>query len=112
VRRLLAAGALKSKDIKPHYVAALRATVTRGRTARLNYAVFDDSGKSREVVHVRGKRGVLATMSTSLRAVSPQQRYAVRWRVPKPRPAGDVTYCVVAYDPAGNHAKACAPVRF
>jgi len=112
VRKLAAARALVSKDIKAPYVVAYAVNTKPGATAVLQYSVFDDSGKTSEVIRVVGRRGRLATMTMPLRAVRPDQRYAVRWRVPKPRPRGDVTYCVVATDPAGNHAKGCAAIRF
>ena len=112
VRKLVAARALVSKDIKAPYVVAYAVNTKAGATAVLQYSVFDDSGKTREVIHVVGRRGDLATMTMPLRPVRPDQRYTVRWRVPKPRPRGDVTYCVVAIDPAGNRAKACAAIRF
>jgi hypothetical protein len=111
VRRLVATGALKSKDIKAPYVAPLRATVARARTTRLNYAVFDDSGKTRERLAVRDAAGhALAAWSTQLRATSPTKTYSVSWRVPTRAPKR-LRFCIVAYDPSGNHqAPKCAAV--
>jgi hypothetical protein len=112
VRRLLAAGALKSKDIKAPYVAALAASVKPGHRARLNYAVFDDSGKTRERLAVRDRsRRVVAKWSTALRSTVPTKTYFVSWNVP-PNVTKGLKFCVAAYDPSGNHAAApsCAPV--
>ena len=112
VRRLVAAGALKSKDIKAPYVAALSASVKAGHRARLNYAVFDDSGKTRERLAVRDRsRRVVAKWATALRSTIPTKTYFVSWNVPANAMKG-LRFCVAAYDPSGNHAAApsCAPV--
>jgi hypothetical protein len=111
VRRLVAVGALKSKDIKAPYVAALAASVTAGQKVRLNYAVFDDSGKTRERLAVRDRSGrVLAKWATALRATLPAKTYSVSWTVP-PNVTKGLRFCVAAYDPSGNHtAPSCAPV--
>jgi hypothetical protein len=112
VRRLVAAGALKSKDVKAPYVSALAASATPGKTAHLNYAVFDDSGKSRERMAVRdSKRRVIATWSTKLRTTDPRKTYAVAWRVPVNVEKQGLKFCIAAYDRTGNHtAPSCAPV--
>ena len=112
VRRLVAAGALASKDIKAPYVSALAASVTPGKTTRLNYAVFDDSGKTRERMAVRdSKKRVIATWSTKLRATDPRKTYSVPWHVPASVATKGLKFCVAAYDRTGNHtAPSCAPV--
>jgi hypothetical protein len=111
VQRLASAGALKSKDIKAPYVAALAATVTPGRTARLNYAVFDDSGKTRERLAVRDRsKRVIAKWATALRTTLATKTYSVSWNVPANVKKG-LKFCIAAYDPSGNHtAPSCAPV--
>ena len=103
VRRLIAAGALKSKDIKAPYVAPSVATVRPGQTARLYYQVFDDSGKTRERITVLGARNrVVKAWAKPLRPTSPGKTYSVAWTVPAKirRP---LRFCVVAYDRTGNH---------
>jgi hypothetical protein len=111
VHRLVAVGALKSKDVKPPYVAAFSASVTAGRTARLNYAVFDDSGKTRERLAIRDRSNrVVATWTTALRTTVPTKTYSVLWHVPANVKKG-LKFCIAAYDPSGNHAAPnCAPV--
>ncbi len=111
VRRLVAAGALKSRDIKAPYLAPLSASVTAGRTARLNYAVFDDSGKTRERLAVRDRADrVVAKWSTPLRPTLPTKTYSVSWRVPANVEKG-LRFCIAAYDATGNHtASKCAPI--
>jgi hypothetical protein len=112
VRRLVAAGALNSKDIKAPYVSALAASVTPGKTARLNYAVFDDSGKTRERMAVRdSKRRVIATWSTKLRTTDPRKTYSVAWHVPANVATNGLKFCIAAYDRTANHtAPNCARV--
>ena len=107
----MAAGALKSKDIKAPYVAPLASSVSARRTARLNYVVFDDSGKTRERLAVRDRDNrVLAKWSTALRASAQGKTYSVSWRVPPNVPNG-VKLCIAAYDATGNHATPkCAPL--
>jgi hypothetical protein len=113
VRKLLAAGALESKDIKAPYAAALSGMVTRGRTAKLHYAVFDDSGKTKERLAVRdGSNKVIAMWSTPLRTTAASKTYSVSWTVPRNAPKNGVRFCLAAYDATGNHADSpsCAAV--
>jgi hypothetical protein len=112
VHRLVAAGALKSKDVKPPYASAFSATVTAGKTATLNYAVFDDSGKTSErlAVRDRGDR-VLAKWATRLRTTIATKTYSVSWHVPRDVARSGLRFCLAAYDVSGNHtAPKCAPV--
>jgi hypothetical protein len=104
VHRLVAAGALKSKDITKPYVAPAVATVSPGHRTRLYYQVFDDSGKTRERLAVRGARNrVVKSWSTKLRATAPGKSYSVPWSVPA-KLRGPLRFCVAAYDPSGNAA--------
>jgi len=113
IHRLVAAGALKSKDIKAPYSSALTATVTRGRTTKLHYAVFDDSGKTTERLAVRdGGNRVLGKWTVPLHATVPTKTYSVAWTVPKITPKSGVRFCLAAYDSSGNHAAtpSCVPL--
>jgi hypothetical protein len=113
VHRLVAAGALESKDIRPPFASAFSATVTPGTRARLGYAVFDDSGKTSERLAVRDSRNhVLAKWSLRLHATIPTRTYFVSWNVPPQVTTTGLRFCLAAYDPSGNHAPAasCAPV--
>lgn len=104
VHRLVAAGALKSKDITKPYVAPAVGTVSPGHATRLYYQVFDDSGKTRERLAVRGPGNRLVkSWSTKLRATRPGASYSVAWSAPV-NLRGPLRFCVAAYDPSGNHA--------
>jgi hypothetical protein len=111
VHRLVAAGALKSKDVTRPYVAPAVATVRPGHRTRLYYQVFDDSGKTRERLAVRGPGNrVVKSWRTNMRRTSPGRSYSVAWLVAG-KVRGPLHFCVAAYDPSGNHAATqCARV--
>jgi hypothetical protein len=111
VQRLLAAGALKSKDIKPPYAQPLGSSGKRGRPMRLRYAVFDDSGRSSVLLTVRAGKKALATFTVPMRAVLGSRQYFVTWRVPSSAPRG-VRLCVRGVDPSRNKSPTtCLRVR-
>ena len=96
-QRLISAHMLRYTDVLAPIVVALDERARRGGTAKLEYAVDDDSGKAAVTVRVVGG----TTIHLPLRVVSPSGLYAVRWRVPTTAPA-KVHYCVTARDPSGN----------
>jgi len=103
VGKMLAAGALKSKDIKPPYVAALNSSGTLGGNIRLNYAAFDDSGFTREAIAVRDStNSVLWSTKTQFRATHADKTYFVIWPSPKKVAHQPLKFCVVAYDKSGH----------
>lgn len=106
VQKLLAAGALKSKDIKPPYVAALNSSGTLGTPIRLNYAAFDDSGKTRAFVAVRSGTTVLWKTSTKLTPTRADKTYFVMWPSKKGISPDGLKFCVQASDPSGHRSKA------
>ncbi|HEY5099057.1 MAG TPA: hypothetical protein VII54_03275 [Gaiellaceae bacterium] len=110
IQRLTAANALSSPDIRAPLVTAYPATAIRGRTAILHFAVFDDSGYSKAVVHVDEGGSPLATLSTPMAFKIGTRAVAVHWPVPKKLHSRQLRFCVVASDPAGNRSKPmCAP---
>jgi hypothetical protein len=96
-QRLVAAHVLQYTDVLAPIVVALDEHARRGGTAKLEYAVDDDSGKAAVTVRVVGG----TTTRLPLRAVNPSALYSVRWRVPANAPA-KVRYCVSARDARGN----------
>jgi hypothetical protein len=107
VQRLVAAHVLRYTDVLAPIVVALAERARRGGTAKLEYAVADDSGSAAVTVRVVGG----TTIHLPLRAVNPSGLYSVRWRVPTTAPAR-VRYCVTARDARGNTSKpACASIR-
>jgi hypothetical protein len=110
VKRLAAAGALGSLDIRAPLVTAHPAFARRGRLTTLRFDVFDDSGRSGAIVRVYERRVLLATLASPTQFGIGTRRVEVHWRVPLKLGSQGVRYCVVAVDPAGNRsAPTCAP---
>jgi hypothetical protein len=112
VNALLAARALRSKDILPPFTQLLQATGRRGRTLKLGYRLYDDSGKASVVVKVSTPAGhALATLNVPLRPTDFQTPFSVAWKVPLSVRPGQVKACLVATDPSGNRSrKACEAI--
>jgi hypothetical protein len=111
VQRLTAAGALRSKDIRPPQVYAQPASARRGATARLKYSVLDDSERTREVIRISAGNALKAVVRAPMRTAVYQKPHVVTWRVPKSLKPGTLRFCIVATDPAGNHnAPVCTPL--
>jgi hypothetical protein len=112
VKRLLAAGALRSKDITKPFALALPSTGSRGGAAHLRYAASDDSMRSRIQARITTPSGkTLGSVTTPVRTLRPQQIASVAWRAPRTAPTR-LRFCIVAVDPAGNRsARACASLK-
>jgi hypothetical protein len=91
---------------------ALASKGRRGRVARLRYTVFDNSGRTREVVRIYGRRGrVIGTKRRILAPTAKGRVYFVRWKVPR-KVKGRLRFCVRAWDRAGNRSRlSCARLR-
>lgn len=112
VRRLLAAGALRSRDITKPFALALPSTGSRGGTARLRYAASDDSMRAKIRATVTTRTGkTLARVATPALVLQPQRIANVTWHAPRTA-ATRLRFCIVAIDAAGNRsARACASLR-
>jgi hypothetical protein len=110
VQHLAAAGALSSPDIRAPLVTAYPATAIRGKSARLHFDVFDDSGRARSLVRIYENGALVATrIAPSLFQIG-TRHVQVRWPVPLKLRSRQLRFCVVATDPAGNRSRpACAP---
>lgn len=110
LQRLAAAGALSSADVRAPLVTAYPATAIRGKTARLHFDLFDDSGRARSVVRIYEHGALVATRSSPPVFQIGTRHAQVRWPVPVRLRSRQLRFCVVAADPAGNRSKpACAP---
>jgi hypothetical protein len=110
VERLESAGALGSPDVRAPLVTPDPAYAQRGKRATLRFAVFDDSGRAREIVRVYENRSLLATIEAPMRFRIGTRAVSVSWPVPSKLKSRQLRYCVVAVDPAGNRsAPTCAP---
>jgi hypothetical protein len=112
LQRLLKAGALNSKDIKPPYAQPYDAVGRRGRPVQLHYMIFDDSGRSSVQLDVRVGSQRVARFEVPMRPVEGSKSYAVTWNVPSNLPVGPTKLCVSGTDPAGNRSpSSCTPLR-
>jgi len=103
VQKLTAAGALRSKDIRPPQVYTQPASAKRGSTVQLTYSVLDDSERTRDVVRISAGKTLKAVLEAPMRTAVYQKPHSVKWRVPKTLKRGTLQFCIIATDPAGNH---------
>jgi hypothetical protein len=113
VGALRKARALRSKDVLAPNVFPAPADGHRGELLRLQYAVFDDSGRAAVAAEVIQRPGrVLRAWKLPLRAVRSGRYYLLRWRVPVNLAARPVSFCVRGSDPSGNRsAMHCSAIR-
>ena len=112
VSQLIAADALRSKDILAPIAAALPSAGSRGRPMRLSYEASDDSGRTSAVLQViTGRARVLATFRRPLQPTAADRAYSVTWHVPATLADVAVKLCVTATDPSGNRSRrSCEPL--
>ena len=92
-------------DRDPPHVRTLRAAAHPGTTADLRYRVFDDSGKSRELLTLVQGKITVGRVAVPLAPVVYGHVYTAHWRVPAGLEPGARLYCAVATDQAGNRSK-------
>lgn len=92
-------------DRQAPLIKTRRAAAARGRVAQLRFRVFDDSGKSRELLTILRGKATIGRVSVPLGSVVSDLVYAAGWRVPKSAGPGEDLYCAVAVDAAGNRSK-------
>jgi hypothetical protein len=112
VQELLAAGALRSRDITPPYVAMLPATGRRGGLAQLRLYLSDDSKKAAPTIRISDGAKTVAVIRYALQTVSLGAPLGLSWRVPRTLHRGSFQTCLTATDPTGNHSvKACSALK-
>jgi hypothetical protein len=105
---LLKANALRSRDVLPPKVFALRAYGFPGMPLRLQYRVIDDSHKAGVVIQVRRAASVVATISLPMRPAYDWNAFRTTiWRVPSSLAPAPLRFCVTATDPSGNRGRDC-----
>jgi hypothetical protein len=111
VRKLLAAGALRSPDITRPFAIALPSNGRRGGVAKLRFSASDDSMRARIVVQLSAAGKRYATARAPLRVLQPQRLDSLVWHAPRTAPAR-LKFCITAVDAAGNRSvQACAQLR-
>jgi hypothetical protein len=99
-------------DVNPPEVLPVPVYGKRGPKVRLEFSVWDDSGRSRAEVRVYGARlALLAVLNDPMtKAIGPADLHSVVWHRPKTLRVRPLKFCVVGIDPSGNQSKAnCAP---
>jgi len=92
-------------DRAPPLLRTFRGSARAGSTADLRYRVWDDSGKSREVLTILQGKAQIGRVNVPLRTVRYRHVYTAHWRVPARLKPGDRLFCAVATDAAGNAGK-------
>jgi hypothetical protein len=92
-------------DREPPQIRTIRASAHRGSRAELRFRVFDDSGKSRELLTILTGKVTIARITVPLATVIYGRTYSARWRVPAGLKPGAHLYCAIATDQAGNQSK-------
>jgi hypothetical protein len=112
VDRLLAAGALRSKDVFPPVVYPTVPFAKPGESVSLSYLILEDSKRASDVLTVFSGSQQLATFRFPLRPAIYTKPHSVSWLVPDPPPP-ELRYCVRATDASGNRGKeSCMPIKF
>ncbi|HEX4678939.1 MAG TPA: hypothetical protein VH210_07020 [Gaiellaceae bacterium] len=101
----------KKQDKKKPTSKALSSSGKRGHSAQLRFKVYDEHGVAKVVTKVKWNSTVVGTPSTGFGPVAYGSTYFLPWYVPTKAAKGHYSFCVVAYDRAGNKsAQSCAPL--
>jgi hypothetical protein len=92
-------------DRDPPHIRTIRAFAHRGTRAALRFRVFDDSGKSREVLTILTGKVTIARIAVPTATVLYRRVYSAHWPVPADLKPGVRLYCAVAVDQTGNRSK-------
>jgi List-Bact-rpt repeat protein len=99
-------------DRSPPHIRTIGGSAARGTIAKLRFRVFDDSGRSSEVLTIlRGKVPIGRVTVPAAEALY-RKIYTAHWRVPRTERAGEHLWCAVATDQVGNRSKrSCSTLR-
>ncbi len=99
-------------DREPPRIRTLPGAAPAGKTVLLRFRVFDDSGKSRELLTIMQGRVTIGRVAVPLAEAHYRRLYAAPWRVPRSLKRGPRLYCAVAIDQAGNRStRSCSALR-
>jgi hypothetical protein len=88
-------------------VRAISGSGKTGRTLRLRYRTSDNNARTRERITVSRGGSVVASWSRGMAAAQWGTIQGINWR---PRSAASYSFCVSAWDPAGNTRRSCAGI--
>jgi Divergent InlB B-repeat domain len=91
-------------DRAPPHIRTIRASAAPGTKAALRFRVFDDSGKSRELLTIVQGKVTIGRVTVPLGPVQYGHTYTAHWPVPRGLKPGARQYCGVAIDGAGNRS--------
>jgi hypothetical protein len=112
VKKLVAAKALTSKDVRPPLVYPQPSTGRRGAIAHVMYSVLEDSEYAKDMITLTRGRKRVATLRTTLRHVVYSKPQSVAWKVPRSLSPGTLRYCVLSTDGSGDRSiAACETLR-
>ncbi len=95
----------------PH-LRTIRASAPPGKIADLRFRVFDDSGKSRELLTIVQGKVTIGRVTVRLGTVVYGKTYTAHWPVPRSLKPGARQYCGVAIDAAGNRSiRSCSAFK-
>ncbi|MDX6425724.1 MAG: hypothetical protein QOD52_1129, partial [Gaiellaceae bacterium] len=101
----------RKQDKKKPTARALVTPAKRGAVAKLRFKIYDDHGVAKAIATVKHGSTVVGSASTGFGPVAAGSVYYVGWHVPVKFAKGSYSFCVVAYDRAGNRsAQSCAPL--
>jgi hypothetical protein len=110
VQSLLAANALRSKDILPPGVYLMLGTPKSNGTVDLSFSILEDSRRVSDTITVLAGLKRIAVIHQRAHTATYPKPETVLWRVPTPRPKGKLQFCVDAVDGSGNKSpSSCAP---
>jgi hypothetical protein len=99
-------------DKDPPGFRTIGGSAVRGTTAELRFRVYDDSGKSRELLTILKDRKPIGRVTVPLGPVRYGRTYTAGWHVPRAAAKGMRLYCGIAVDAAGNASKrSCSALR-
>ena len=100
------------KDVIPPEAQAIASEGRWGGTVALKYRVADETGSARAEISVRRDGRVLLRLDSPLGPRDDSTVYSMPWRAPDVRKAARYSFCVRAWDHAGNVSPAsCAAVK-
>lgn len=95
-------------DVTRPTVRTLPASPQAGQPVRLRYRTADNSDRTRERITVARSGSVIASWTRRMAVARLSEIQSVSWT---PRRRGRYTFCVRAWDPAGNARRDCRTIR-
>lgn len=102
---VVGSGGKPPRDRTKPRVNPRKAVGRKRKKVGLNYKVFDDRGRTREVLTMKDRTGSRIGRVTTRFGEANNDSYVVRWRIPRRAKKGRGKWCIRAVDPSGNRSK-------